>query len=207
MIQNDVLPAYSAGTVKRLLGFNEPDSSLQANMNVSLSVSFWPDMEGAGMPLAAPVVTSGGVGTWMKDWNDNALSKSLRVDYIPVHWYGGPGVSSFKTYMKQMYDLNGGMTPLLITEFAPADWAAATPSANRFTRSQVLTFMKAILPWLEHPDQANWIYGYAWFPFSATYGPGYCSVLFEDDGTPTKLAEFYRSVTASTPNGDQSISY
>jgi hypothetical protein len=207
VIRNDVLPPYAEGKVKRLLGFNEPDSKNQANMNVSTAVSLWPYLESVGMPLASPVVTQNGVGTWMREWNEMALNQGLRVDYISVHWYGGPNADSFKRYMKHMHDLNGGQTPLLIREFAPADWHATTPSQNRFTPSQVLEFMKEILPWLEHPDQATWIFGYAWFPFSTTSGPGYCSALFEESGAPTKLAEYYRSVTSDKPQGDQSISF
>jgi hypothetical protein len=206
-METSILPAIEAGMVKRLLGFNEPDADTQANMDVSTAVGLWRDLEVSGLPLAGPAVTTSGVGTWMKDWNDSAIQRNLRVDYVAVHWYGQPSPNGFKTYMEQMYSLNGGQTPLLITEFAPADWHATAPDENRFSREQVLEFMKDVLPWLEHPDQANWIYGYAWFPFDNTFGPGACSMLFEKDGTPTKLADFYRSVTPDNPYGDQSISY
>lgn len=207
LIDTYVTPAYEAGQVKRLLGFNEPDKKDQANLDVAKAIESWPTLEATGMPLVGPSVTTAGVGTWMKEWNEYAFKYQLRQDYISVHWYGEPSILAFQRYMKQMYELNGGETPLLITEMAPADWSAASPSENRFSRSQVLQFMKEILPWLEHPDQAHWIYGYAWFPFKASHGPGSCSSLFEEDGTPTPLGLYYRSVTPDNPYGDQTISY
>jgi Glycosyl hydrolase catalytic core len=207
LIDTYVLPAYEAGQVRRLLGYNEPDKKNQANLDVTKAVASWPTLEATGMPLGGPSVTTSGVGSWMKDWNEYAFKYGLRVDYVAVHWYGEPSILAFQKYMRHMYELNGGQTPLLITEFAPADWSASSPEDSRFTRAQVLTFMQTILPWLEHPDQAHWIYGYAWFPFRTSFGPGTCSSLFEEDGTPTLLGQYYRSVTPDNPYGDQSISY
>jgi Glycosyl hydrolase catalytic core len=39
--------------------------------------------------------------------------------------------------------------PLLVTEFAPADWSATTVAGHKLTEESVLAFMKQALPWLE----------------------------------------------------------
>lgn len=193
-----------SGNIKRLLGFNEPNVPDQANMDVSSAVELWPQLELIGLPLAGPSVSLQGVGTWMQSWNDAAVSDHLRVDYVAVHWYSAPNVTNFQRFLRHMYDLNGGETPLLLTEFAPADWTATTPSENRFSSSQVLSFMKEVLPWLEAQE---WIAGYAWFPFQPSFAAGTSSALFDSYGNPTLLARFYSSVTPDNPSGDQSISF
>jgi len=132
------------------------------------AAAYWPIMESIALPLAGPAVMHNG-GSWVKTWVEKAKENAFRQDYIAVHWFGGPSADAFKKKMKEMYELNGGSTPLLITEFAPADWEATTVQENRFTRKQVLIFMQDVLPWLE---QTDWIAGYAWFPFVETWAAG-----------------------------------
>jgi hypothetical protein len=48
--------------------------------------------------------------------------------------------------MRVTYELYGSQRPLLITEFAPADWTALTPVDNMWSQLSVLAFMKADLP-------------------------------------------------------------
>jgi Glycosyl hydrolase catalytic core len=204
IIDNDVVPAFKSGRTKRLLGFNEPDSPMQADMSVETAVNLWKALESTEMPLASPCVSVGGIETWMKAWNKEAYDANLRVDYIAVHWYSWPKADRFKAFMKEMYEIHGSRTPLLLTEFAPADWSAKSPEENSITAEEVLDFMKEVLPWMERQD---WIAGYAWFPFRPSFAAGSSSALFEEDGTPTPLADYYASVTPENPSGDQSISY
>ena len=126
------------------------------------------------------------------------------VDYIGVHWYGGPNVAAFQQRMTQIYRAYGSKQPLLLTEFAVADWTAMnkTPSDNRYSPQQVLAFMKQVLPWLEHQ---NWIAGYAWFPFAPTAAQGTSSALFDANGKLTTLGKYYRSVRTERPEGNQAI--
>ena len=62
--------------------------------------------------------------------------------------------------------------------------------------------MKEALPWLESTE---WIYGYAWFPFSIDRPEGTSSALFDAQGNLTALGKFYQSVTPQNPSGDQTI--
>lgn len=200
-IDNDILPQVQTGKCKRLLGFNEPDSTKQANLAYTKALDFWPVLESAGVPLASPVPVQQD-SDWMKGFVQGAKAANLRIDYLAVHWYEGVVPDSFKRKMKAVYVNSGKQAPLLITEFAPADWTATSTANNKYSRAQVLAFMKEVLPWME---KTRWIAGYAWFPFRADSPQGSCSSLFEIDGTPTALGRFYASVTNDNPIGDQSI--
>ena len=124
----------------------------------------------------------------------------MRVDWIGVHWYGNPNVSQFQKHLEEVYE-RYGRRPLLLTEFAVADWQAE--DQNRFSPATVLSFMQEVLPWLEATE---WIAGYAWFPFEIDFVKGSSSALFRKDGSLTKLGEYYQSVSTDRPSGNGSIS-
>jgi Glycosyl hydrolase catalytic core len=202
-MNSEVYPEIVSGKVKRLMGFNEPDSPKQASMSVEQALQMWPVLESMGVPLVSPA-TVDPTGAWMTEFMTKANERCLRIDYIAVHWYGSPNVEAFKSQMAAVYAKFGNPRPLLITEFAPADWSATTRAGNRFTPSMVLSFMKEVLPWME---QQNWIAGYAWFSFPIASPVGYSSALFLADGQLTQLGKFYASVSAKQPYGNRSIYY
>lgn len=208
----EVLPHIKAGRVRRLLGFNEPDHKNQADMPYTKALELWPALEKLGIPLCSPACANpegikddsvqGIPGTWMRDFMKEADKRGYRVDYIGVHWYGGTRPSDFKTKMRRIYE-RYGRRPLLITEFAPADWqTGGDVRKNRHTPADVLKFMKETLPWMEAQE---WIAGYAWFSFRIDAPPGTSSALFDEAGNLTACGRYYRSVTPQTPQGDQAI--
>jgi hypothetical protein len=160
-LQIGVMPHVKAGKVKRFLGFNEPDKSDQANMSYKAALKYWPILETLKVPLCSPACANpegvnddtvqGVRGTWMRDFMTEADRLGYRVDYTGVHWYGGTHVADFKAKMSRIYE-KYGRRPLLITEFAPADWEAKTLAQNRHKPHLVLAFMKEVLPWLERQD-------------------------------------------------------
>lgn len=200
-IVSDIYPQIESGQAKRVLGFNEPDYKPQSNIPVQKAVSFWHILEDIGIPLASPSVAKA-TGTWMLDFMEEAEANCLRMEYIALHWYGAANADEFKNQMRVAYQLYGSRRPLLITEFAPADWSADIPEANKWSEARVLDFMKEVLPWLEEQDM---VAGYAWFPFEQTNAAGSSSALFDLFGNQTALGRFYASVTTENPAGDQSI--
>jgi Glycosyl hydrolase catalytic core len=118
--------------------------------------------------------------------------------------YGNPAPEAFKKQMREIYEAYGSKYPLMITEFAVADWKAmkGSPEDNRFSKDQILKFMKAVLPWIEKQE---WIAGYAWFPFSHDSPQGTSSALFDEDNRLTDLGRFYKSITTENPEGNQDI--
>lgn len=211
--QITTVKAYvDAGKVKRILAFNEPDKQEQSNMPYMRAIQLWPAFEELGIPLASPACantegindpsTQGVAGTWMRDFMREADKRGYRVDYIGTHWYGGTNATAFKAKMRRIYEKYGNR-PLLITEFAPADWkTGGDMSKHRHTPAQVLAFMKEVLPWIEQQD---WILGYAWFCFEIDSPQGTSSALFDLDGNLTACGRYYRSVSSNQPEGDQTI--
>ncbi len=209
-LQENVVPLIESGRVHRFLGFNEPDKQNQANMPYTLALEYWPVLEELGIPLVSPGCANpegiddpsaqGVRGTWMRDFMREVEERGLRVDYIGVHWYGGTNATNFKNKMRRIYEMYGER-PLMITEFAPADWRTGGDiTQHRQTPARVLAFMKDVLPWMEEQD---WIAGYAWFPFNTTSPAGTSSALFHPDGSLTAAGRYYRSVTPDNPAGDQ----
>jgi len=215
-LEEKVLPQVEAGHCKRVLAFNEPDMVKQSNMTVEKCLEFWPQLEKLGVPICSPSCANplgcskaedscqGVHGSWMLEFMHGLEERGYRCDYLGVHWYGGPSVPSFKQRMREIYDSQGGKYPLMITEFAVADWKAMNKSCgdNCYSEKQVLDFMKKVLPWMEKQD---WIAAYAWFPFKASCSQGTCSALFDDAGKPTALGRYYASVTPENPEGNQGI--
>lgn len=208
----DVVPAMKSGKIKRLLGFNEPDKEAQSNMPYTKALELWPTLEKLGIPLCSPACANpegviddsvqGVPGTWMRDFMKEADKRGYRVDYIGVHWYGGTDTAGFKAKMKRIYE-KYGKRPLLITEFAPADWKTGGDiNKHKHKPESVLNFMKEVMPWMEEQD---WIAGYSWFSFDIDSPQGTSSALFEKEGNLTACGKFYKSVTPNNPNGDQSI--
>jgi hypothetical protein len=202
-ITTDILPQIESGQAKRLLGFNEPDFEKQSNLSVDEVTSYWPILAKIDLPLASPSVGHA-TGRWMVEFMQKTEESCLRMEYIAVHWYGGPNAAGFKNKMREAYTLYGSWRPMLITEFAVADWDATSLEENRHSTAEVLAFMKNVLPWMEEPEQ-YWIAGYSWFSFDASAAVGTSSALFDDDGSVTKLGRYYASVTTENPTGDQSI--
>ena len=206
-----VVPHIKSGKVKRFLGFNEPDKKEQANMPYKAALKYWPILESLNVPLCSPGCANpeglndgtvqGVNSSWMVDFMREADRLGYRVDYVGVHWYGGTNAADFKAKMRRIYE-KYGRRPLLITEFAPADWQAKTHSQNRMKAPYVLAFMKEVLPWLEKQD---WVAGYAWFSFEHNESFGHTSSLFGENGDLTTLGRYYQSVTTQSPDGDQSI--
>ncbi len=137
----------------------------------------------------------------MKDFMAEADRRGYRVDYTGVHWYGGTHVQHFKDKMRRIYE-KYGRRPILITEFAPADWEARNLAQNRHKSHMVLAFMKEVLPWLERQD---WVAGYAWFSFEHNQAVGHTSSLYDKNGNLTACGRYYQSITTENPDGDQSI--
>lgn len=183
----EVVPKIQNGLVQRLLGFYGPDR--QSNMPVALALELWPALESLGIPLVSPTCFDP-FGEWLEAFMAGVDLRGLRVDWIGVRWSGYP---DFVTFQNEMHILHAKFQrPLLLTGMAP--------TTRYVGPSEMLTFMKKALPWLESTE---YIRGYAWMP-----RPGTSSALFHsDDSTLTQLGRFYASVSPNWPEGDQSIQH
>ena len=183
----DLKTQIGMGMVHRILGFNEPDGKDQSNVSVEKAIELWPELMSLDIPLGSPAVVGTDKEKWLEEFMKQVEEKDYRVDYICVHNYGGGNAETFKQNMFDTYVKY--QRPLLITEFAVADWNAKTTAENRHSPAKVLEFMKEVLPWLENTD---YIYGYSWFAFPTDSPQGCSSALFDQTGKLTQLGKFYR---------------
>jgi hypothetical protein len=184
--------AKTQGTVKYVIGFNEPDRSDQSNMTVSQALAYWPKLESLGLPLGSPA-TSWPTLQWFYDFMDSAIAEKKRVDFICVHMYVGTDDNSFIQTLQTVY--NKYHLPIWITEFATADWNAATPSANHYTAADALGFMQRVLPKL---DSLPYVQRYSWFSGDPTSAALWPSALIGADGKLTTLGQWYAGYQPNT---------
>jgi hypothetical protein len=170
-----------------VLGLNEPDEKKQGNMSVEEALDFWPKLMELGLPLGSPGCVHPD-NAWMKAFMKGADERGLRVDFVNVHSYAGPGVDSLMRRLETIRDLYG--RPLWITEFAVGDWQAKSVEENRFKPERIQAFMRELLPRL---DSCEFVERYAWFPARPTSIPLGTSALFNEDASLTPLGEIYRS--------------
>ena len=118
-----------------LLGFNEPDMSGQANMSVDQALQLWPQLQATGLRLGAPAVAYGGdtPGGWLDQFIGGARAQNYRVDFIPLHWYGGDfssaAAANWSPTSRAVHDRY--QLPIWITEYALIDFGPARPRATR----------------------------------------------------------------------------
>lgn len=182
--------ADAAAYGPELLGFNEPDRADQADLTVEEALATWPALESTGLRLGAPGVATGAAEPdgWLGRFMAGAGERGLRVDFVPVHWYGsdfraGPATRHLRDYLTSVHHAYG--LPVWLTEYALIEFVGDVqryPTARqqeRFvTRS---TRMLERLPWLER---------YAWFALPAPRS-GSSSGLFRPDGSATAAGAAY----------------
>jgi hypothetical protein len=180
------------GKVKYVLGFNEPNRSDQSNMTVSRALALWPQLESIGLPLGSPAA-DWPTRQWIYDFLDSCIKEKKRVDFICVHMYAGTDDNSFVQTLQDLY--NKYHLPIWITEFATADWNAATPAANAFTPDQVLAYMKRLLPRLE---SLSFVQRYSWFSGDPKSTALWSSALIDASGNLTALGSWYAGYQSNT---------
>ncbi|WP_461015163.1 glycosyl hydrolase [Streptomyces daliensis] len=158
---------------KNLLAFNEPDLPQQANMTPEEALDLWPQLEKTGMRLGAPAVAYDAAkdGSWLDRFMKGAKERNLRVDFIPVHWYGsdfGPGASEqLASYLKGIHERYN--KPVWLTEYALIDFPEKKEEQTRYPSEQEQTaFIKASTETL---DKLDFLERYAWFALSKQTSP------------------------------------
>lgn len=178
----------AANCYSTLLGFNEPDAKTQGNTTVEKALEAWPKLEAAGLRLGSPACVHPD-NDWMVAFVKGVEKRGLRVDFICMHSYGGPGAESLVKRIEKVYALF--KRPIWITEFAVADWDAKTPAGNRYKPEKVANFVANLLPRLEAMDVVE---RYSWFHGGISGSSLASSKLFNPDGSLTAIGDAYRSV-------------
>jgi hypothetical protein len=155
---------------RELLGFNEPDSPKQAAMTPEQALDLWPRLEATGLRLGAPAVATGAdlAGGWLDRFMQGAAQRGLRVDFIPLHWYGadfGPeAADQLRGYLRAVHDRYH--KPIWLTEYGLIDFSGDTP---RYPSEQEQTdFIRSSTTML---DGLDFVERYAWFTLSTVTSP------------------------------------
>jgi peroxiredoxin family protein len=161
-----------------LLGFNEPERASQGNLPLEQALELWPQLvhlaESAHLRLGSPAPSSDKDGMdYFHEFMSQARRRSLRVDFIAVHWYRSRKASAFEDFIDDLareYRL-----PVWITEFN--GWSG--PEREHYD------FLKDSLRFLERDRNVE---RYAYF----NPKPGASHSLLAADGSLTRLGELYR---------------
>jgi len=177
--------------IKYLLGFNEPNGIIQANMTPQEAIDLWPNLMSFNIPLGAPVpagVMDNG-GRWLDKFMQLAHEKKYRVDFICIHSYP-KSATNFKKVVTSVWNRYG--LPIWITEFCLNDPKATNAVPNRFSEDDVIAFMADVLPWL---DAQLYVKRYAWFgsanPSKNKYNLRSSQLFNPETGELTKVGLYY----------------
>jgi hypothetical protein len=169
-----------------LLGYNEPDSTSQANIAVGDAIWSWPDLLATGLRVGSPATTDGGRSGWLYPFMDAANAADLRVDFVAVHYYwcydpANPAgaASQMYNYLKAVHDYTG--RPIWVTEWNNgANWT----NCGDPTYAQQAAAIGAMIDML---DSTSWVERYAIYNWVED-----CRRVEWDDGWPTDAGFVYR---------------
>lgn len=178
-------PVSLAATCHLLL-FNEPDGANQADLSVEEAVRLAAPLSLKARYVVSPSAVNA-LGGWFVHFDAAAEQAGIDLDYVAMHWYGGPSVRQFLRKVDAVHERYG--KPIWITEFAVADWKAR-PGRNRYSAAQTARFLEKVLPELE---RRPFVARYAWMG-AGTLSPAIMSSrLFDDEGRLTEVGEVYRA--------------
>lgn len=154
--------------INTVLGYNEPDSSSQANMPVSAAISAWGDLLGTGLRVGSPATTDGGPNSWLFPFVTQADSAGLRVDFICAHYYQAHNPADSAGCAAQMYNFlqniwNNTHRPIWVTEWNNgANWTDNNPwpppsYAQQQACIQAMVNMLESTPFVERYGLYNWV--------------------------------------------------
>jgi hypothetical protein len=147
-----------------LLGFNEPEISEQANLNVANAVETWrrkvlPAKEKFGLRLGSPGMSSDvsrskpWLSSFLAQLGDSGPTHSgSGIDFVVLHWYG-LHFADMQAFLEDMHTTYG--LPVWINEFACSRMGQDEACAD-----EIEAFLRQALPWL---DQCEWVERYAYF--------------------------------------------
>lgn len=168
----------SMNGVSHLLGFNEPERTTQGNVTVARALDLWPKLAGIAkarnLRLGSPAPSSDRAGmAWLEAFMNQAKRRSLKIDFLAVHWYRSRDADAFEAFIKEL--VREHRRPVWVTEFN--GWSGPEPEHHRF--------LKDSLRFLERNSDVE---RYAYF----NPGEGKPHSLVARDGSPTRLGELYR---------------
>jgi len=131
-----------------VLGYNEPDSTSQANMTTTQALADWPNLMQWGLRAGAPASSDSGEGGQGTEWTDAFMdlvtNAGYRVDFIPVHWYKcGQTPQQLTNYLGAVYAQF--KLPMWVTEWNDgASWCTPLPGSEAADATSISNFVAAL---------------------------------------------------------------
>jgi hypothetical protein len=151
--------------VNHLLGYNEPDSTAQANIALSDALASWPDLLGTGLRVGSPATTDGGRSSWLYPFIQQADAAGMRVDFVAVHYYWcynpadpAGAASQMYNFLKATYDQV--KRPLWVTEWNNgANWTGCADPTYAQQQAAVAAMIEMLdnAPFVERYAIYNWV--------------------------------------------------
>ncbi|MBN1516536.1 hypothetical protein JXA32_08195 [Candidatus Sumerlaeota bacterium] len=176
------------------LGFNEPDSSDQADMTVAQCIEQWPYLEAAGLRLGSPAPTDGGLD-YLYEFLDSAETNNRRVDFVAVHMYKGGWSGSNVQYWLNDINVQGGK-PIWVTEWNNGcTWTGYDPADEDEQADIIQDFIDTMngLNYVERYAVYNWC--------------GDVRMLIDSDGVITPAGEVYRDTDSPVAYQQETYAY
>jgi hypothetical protein len=178
-----------------LLGFNEPDMKVQANMTAADALTLWPKFEETGLRLGSPAIAGDErkVGNWLDEFLKGTDNYKPKVDFICVHRYPqtndpDEALLDLKNYLEGVYEKY--KKPIWLTEFAMIKFGADQQFPTDAGQAK---FAKEAS---EMMDDLQYVERYAWFvimPYTAEPGFDVENIhLYDGDGNITQVGKAYR---------------
>ncbi|KAJ5708730.1 hypothetical protein N7488_008531 [Penicillium malachiteum] len=189
-----------------ILGFNEPDSSTQADMTASEAATYYKEYitpYSGDASLVSPAVTSSTSSGEGLDWMESFLEAcdDCDISAIAVHWYGSD-VSEFKSFVQEAIDLadDYDISSVWITEFG-----LDTDESGISDLTTAATFVSEASQWLEEQSAVT---HYAFFYCANDYmltdsvvnsvGDAYVAVGSSSSSTSTSTSSSSSSSTTTS---------
>jgi hypothetical protein len=152
------LTQLKAAGYRTVLGFNEPNKTDQSNLSVAQVVELWPSLTADPEVRVGSPATSADAKAWFEEFMAQAEAKSLRVDFVAIHWYGwnagscndAKELESYVTWAEKF------ARPIWITEFGCLN--QSNPSAEVVEGF----YASALAALSRHPTVER----YAWYPWT-----------------------------------------
>jgi autotransporter-associated beta strand protein len=169
--QNQYWPSLSQNwaslDINTVLGYNEPDSSSQANLSVDTAISAWGDLLGTGLRVGSPATTDCGPNSWLFPFVSQADAAGLRVDFVCAHYYQSHDPADPSGCASQLYDFllniwNNTHRPIWITEWnnganwTDSQWPPPTYAQQQACVQAMVNLLEST-PFVERYALYNWV--------------------------------------------------
>jgi hypothetical protein len=175
-----------------LLGFNEPDKRVQANMTVQQALHLWPQLMATGLRLGSPAPAGNPSlpGSWLERFMDGVRARGYRVDFMAVHWYGASfrvdeSVRGLQNFLHAVY--RKFRLPIWLTEYSLVRWNAPPVYPDWELQADFAAKSVKLL------ETLGFVERYAWYSLPPkTKDIRESTALYDENGDPTPVGIAYR---------------